>query len=93
MTKTTATESAIQMHNRYGGIWHVVQIGRGFYDVSQHWMDLPYNNEVSLFSVGTIDSFPGGKLSVAGKIITKFNKFLLWLFKPLLNARGNKSKT
>ena len=93
MKRKIAIEGAIQNHDKYGGVWHVVKIGDGYYDVSQHWMDKPYNNNESLFQVGTIDSFPERKLSVAGKIITIFNKFLLWLFKPLLNARRNKSKT
>ena len=93
MTKPGAIDQAVTMYDTYGGVWHVVKIEGRFYDVSQAWMDLPRNkNVVSEFSVGTIDNFEK-ELSVVGKIIEKFNIFLLWLFKPLLNARRNKSKT
>jgi len=93
MRKQDAVEGAIQSHDKCGGVWHVVKIGDGYYDVSQYWMDKPYNNEESLFQVGTIDSFPKKKLSVVGRVIVRFNKFLLWLFKPLIDGRRNKSNT
>ena len=93
MTKPGAIDQAVTMHDKYGGVWYVVEIEGRFYDVSQAWMDLPRNKDVvSVFQVGTIDNFDK-ELSVVGKIITKFNIFLLWLFRPLLNARRNKSKT
>lgn len=89
-----AIEEAIQSHSNLGGIWHVVKIGNGYYDVSQKWMDLPRNSDVvSEFQVGTIDEIPERKISVVGKIITKFNQFLLWLFKPLIDGRRNKGNT
>lgn len=89
-----AIEEAIQSHSNLGGVWHVVMIGNGYYDVSQYWMDLPRNSDVvSEFQVGTIDEIPERKISVVGKIITKFNQFLLWLFKPLIDGRRNKGNT
>ncbi len=88
-----AIEAAIQKHSVYGGVWHAVKIGNEYYDVSQKWMDLPRNSGVvSEFQVDMIDSFEK-KQSVMRKIIFKFNLFLLWLFKPLIDGRKNKGNT
>lgn len=94
MTKQGAIDQAVTMFNQNGGIWHVVMIEGRYYDVSQKWMDLPRNKGVeSYFKVGTIDEFPKRKISVIGKVIVRFNLFLLWLFKPLIDGRRNKGKT
>ena len=94
MKRRIAIESAIQNHSKNGGVWHVVKIGDGYYDVSQYWMDKPYNSKVvSEFQVGTVDSFPEKKQSVVRWVITKFNLFLLWCLKPLIDGRRNKGNT
>ncbi len=91
MSLKDAIESAVNNHDRVGGVWHVVQLDSEYYDVSEYWMDKFHAK--SLFMVGNKESFFERKRSVIRKIIFKFNLFLLWFFRPLINGRRNKGKT
>ena len=81
--------------SEFGGQWHVVKLGptdNDYYSVYYTWFKR--HDGKSIYKSGVVDNhkFPRKK-NVARRVITSFNKFLLWLFKKWINARANNRKT
>ena len=99
MNRTDAIRQAEQNHNVTGGRWHVVELNGEFWDVSDYWLQASnaYKkmDEIKpVYSVGVVESTTVvKKLSVARKLIFRFNMFLLWLTKRLRDARADNRKT
>lgn len=93
MTKQNATEKAEKKANEYGGIWHVVKLGEGYYEVHDAWF--ANHTGVSLYQTPDYYTSPViiRKPSFWRNVVTSFNKLLLWLFKRFIDARRNHSKT
>ena len=91
MTRTDAIEQAIADYNTAGGQWHVVEIDNDYWDVNYWWM-VHHPDVGSEFVIGKVEKTTIKKLSVARKLIFKFNIFLLWATKRLRDATANNNK-
>lgn len=89
MTRTEAINRANENYNKYGGGWNVVKIGDEYYDVHDAWFKI--HKGESLYRIGDDDIEV--RVSVMRRLIIKFNKFLLWLLRPLIDAGRNYRKT
>ena len=93
MTKQNAIREAENQAINNGGIWHVVKIGKEFYDVHDAWFKI--HAGVSLYK--TPDYFTSPviirKPSTWRNVVTAFNSMLLWLFRRFIDARRNSRTT
>ena len=86
-----AIDKANQMRDKFGGRWHVVVIDGELWEVHNSWFDKHNHHSEVLFSHAE-EKEVSRKLSVVRRIIVKFNTFLLWLFKRLVNVKRDNSK-
>lgn len=91
MQKIDAINQANENKNKIGGRWHVVVIDGECYDVHNSWFDYNDHHSEVVFSHPE-EKIDIRKLSVVRRIIVRFNTFLLWLFKRLVNVKRNNSK-
>ena len=93
MTEKDAIKEAERKAIDVGGIWHVVNLLGEFYDVHEAWFKI--HEGISLYQ--TPDYFKSPliirKVSLWRKVVTIFNRGLLWLFKKWVNAARNSRKT
>ena len=86
MTEQNAINSAESKSIEYGGIWHVVKLNGEFYDVHDSWFKIhtakPVYTTPDYFKTPLII----GKQSLWRRVVTTFNKGLLWLFGRFINA-------
>ena len=86
-----AIDRANQMKDKFGGRWHVVVIDGEKWEVHDSWFKIHDHHSEVLFSHPE-EEVVSRKLSVVRRIIVKFNTFLLWLFKRLVNVKRDNSK-
>lgn len=103
MLKPEAIREAEYNAQEYGGIWHVVKITDKdffihdeYYAVHDKWFSQhkgiksEYKTR-EYYSIDIKKFIP--KTKWYRKVIRRFNKFLLWLLKPLIDARITNRKT
>jgi len=104
MLKSEAINEAEYNSKEYGGIWHVIKIidkehyiiHDEYYAVHEAWF-LQHKEIKSEYK--TKEYYPINikkfipKPKWYKKVIRRFNKFLLWLLKPLIDARADNLKT
>jgi len=96
MLKPEAINEAEYNAKEYGGIWHVVNLNENYYPVHDSWFfqHKGIKSEYKTNEYYSIDIKKNiSKPKWYEKVIRQFNKFLLWLLKPLIDARTNNRKT
>jgi len=96
MLKPEAINEAEHNAINYGGIWHVVFLKENYYTVHNAWFS-QHKGIKSEYKTNEYYSTDIKKMIPKPKwykkVIRRFNKFLLWLLKPLIDARANNRKT